>query len=75
MTEKARGIDLRRHVGEHELNRLEFGDGLAERESLLRVVARCLIGATRDPDGECADRDAPAVEDLHRVDESVTDLA
>src|SRR5438132_1418506 len=35
--QEARGLDLRRHVGELELDRLVLPDGHAERVSLLRV--------------------------------------
>src|SRR5258706_5833374 len=40
VAEQTRGVDLRRHVGEHELDGLELRDGLAERRALLGVVAR-----------------------------------
>jgi hypothetical protein len=62
MAEQARGVDLRGHVGEHELDGLEVGDRLAERLALLRVIARRFVRAAGDADGQRADGDAAAVE-------------
>ena len=72
LREKPRRVDLRGHLGDVELDRLELGDGPAELAPLLRVLHRRLPGAARHPDSERRDRDPPAVEDLHRVDEAAS---
>src|SRR3954452_18517038 len=48
--EQARGLDLGRHVGELELDRLMLGDRLAEGLSLLAVAEGELQGALGDAD-------------------------
>ena len=57
-----RGLDLHRHVGEHELHALEVGDRLAELLALLDVGDRRVERALRDADGLRADRRAGVVE-------------
>ena len=47
---QAGGLELDRHVGELELDRLELGDRLAERLALLGVRQRLVVGALRDAD-------------------------
>src|SRR5205823_3123912 len=64
--QKARGVYLRRHVCELELDGLKLGDGLAELFALLRVAHRRLVSALRDAECERRNRDAPAVQDLDR---------
>ena len=54
--------DARRHLGEREANRLEFGDRLSELLALLGVLERRLVGADRRAQAESRDRNAAAVE-------------
>ena len=49
--EEARRLDLGRHVGELQLDRLVLADRLAEGRPLLRVADRVLEGGLRDADG------------------------
>src|SRR5260370_35009247 len=48
---------------------------MSERSALFRVVAGGLVRAARDSDRTRADRDASAIENPERVDESIADLA
>src|SRR6185295_152863 len=57
------------------LHGLEARDRLAELPPLLRVGARGFVGALREPDRERGDADAAGVEDLQRVDETLSLLA
>ena len=61
--EQAGRLQLRRHVGELELDRLVLGDGLAERDPLLGVLERGVEGGTCHPDGPRRDVDASDLED------------
>ena len=58
-----------------ELHSLKLGDRFAKFLSLLCISNGSLVGALGDADGQCSDRDAAAVEDLHRLDESFTFVA
>src|ERR1700674_1578485 len=51
------GIDLRRHVGEVELDRLEFRDRLYTLTTPLCVPQRRLVRSPGDSEGERGDRD------------------
>jgi hypothetical protein len=62
------------HLGERELDRLEAGDRLAELVALLGVGASRVEGALGGAETERGDRDAPAVEDLERLDEAFADV-
>src|SRR5512139_593138 len=53
--QELRGGELRSHVGEHPLDRLEFGDGPAELAPFPRVRERLLHRAEADPRGEGGD--------------------
>ena len=63
--QQPRGVDLRRHVGELELDRLEVGDPLAELPALQCIGARDVVGGLGDPHRLGRDADAPAVEGRH----------
>ena len=69
--ERAARLDLRRHVGELELHRLEPRDRLAELLALLRVRVREVVRALREADAHRRDRDAAAVEDLEELLEAL----
>src|SRR5882724_5499021 len=58
----ARGFDFGLHVGEHPLNRLEFGDGFAEGFALFRVLDRIVERALCESYGLRGNADAAAVE-------------
>src|ERR1700740_3197999 len=75
VAEEPRGVNLGCHVSEHELDGLEVRDRPPEGLALLGVVARGLVRAAGDADGERADGDAASVEDFHGVDEAIADLA
>src|SRR5207237_6633482 len=57
-------LDLRGHVDELLLHRLELGDRLAELLALLRVGVREVVAALGETDAHRRDGDASAVEDL-----------
>src|SRR5436190_18982801 len=64
--EEARCVDLRRHVGELPLDRLEVGDSLPELAPLEGVLPRDVVRRLRDPDRLSGDPDPAAVERRHR---------
>ena len=67
MNELPGGLDLRRHVGEHELDRLERQHRLAELLPLRGVAHRPVEGALGQADGLRRDTGTRAVERHHRV--------
>src|SRR6185437_15859826 len=69
--QQARGLYLRCHVRELELNGLKIGDGLAELFAFLGVAHRALIRALRHAEAERRNRNAAAIEDLEAVDEAL----
>src|SRR5437899_2498297 len=73
--ECAARFDLRRHVGELELHRLELRDRLAELLSLLRVREREVVRTLCEADSHRRNGDAAAVEDLEELVEAVATLA
>ena len=72
--EQASGVDLRRHVGELPLDRLEVGDPAPELLSFERVGPRDVVCRLRDPEGLSRDADAAAVERRHGDPEAATFL-
>src|SRR5688572_10498685 len=60
--EVARRLDLHRHVGELEGDRLVLVELLAEGLAIAGVAARAIEGALSDAEAERADRDPPALE-------------
>src|SRR5215211_5719858 len=71
--EQARGLDLRGHVGELELDRLVLGDRLAERLALLRVAQAQLERALRDADAAGGDVDPADLERVHHLGEALAE--
>src|SRR5215210_3774141 len=71
--EQARRLDLRRHVGELELDRLVLGDRLAEGLALLRVAQGQLERALGDPDAAGRDVDPAHLERVHHLDEALVE--
>src|SRR4051794_20850359 len=69
--EQPRGLDLRGHVGELELDRLVLGDRLAERLALLAVAQTELQRALRDPDAAGRDVDAADLQCVHHLAEAL----
>ena len=61
------GLDLERHVGEHELHGLKLGDRLAELLAFHRILDARVVRALRDPERHRADRDAAAGERLEEL--------
>jgi hypothetical protein len=59
--EGAGGFDLGVHVGEHELDGLEFGDGFAEGFAGTREFDGFVEGALGEADGLRGDADASAI--------------
>src|SRR3989441_5083983 len=72
---EARGVDLHRHVGEHELDTLKGCDRLPELVSLPGVRHRGVERRLPDADGHRAGRRARDVEGLHGDRESLALLA
>src|SRR5262245_23030671 len=73
--EQSRGVDLHGHVGEFELDSLEVEYRLAKLFALLRVFQGRFVGALRYAERQRCYRDAPAVQNLHGVDEAAPGLA
>src|SRR5215217_7675060 len=71
--EQPRGLDLRAHVRELELDRLVLCDRLAERLALLRVAQRQLEGALGDADTAGGHVHTDDLERVHHLAEAVTD--
>eukprot|EP01137_Pigoraptor_chileana_P021862 Opistho-2@86090 len=67
----ARGFEVSRHVGEHELRVLEIGDRLAELLAVLGIGDRFVEAALRAAERAGTDVEASAVEPRHRKAESV----
>src|SRR5262249_8219433 len=73
--EQPRGVDLRGHLRDLELDGLEVRDHVAELLALARVAHRGLERRLGDAHGERGDADPPAVEDAEGVHEAATLLA
>jgi hypothetical protein len=65
--EQAAGVDLDRHFGEHERDRLLLGDFLAERLALFRVADGVVERGFRHADGHGGLRNACASQHRHCV--------
>src|SRR6266571_1919833 len=65
MGEQPRGVDLCGHVGQHELNGLEFADALAECLPLAGVSRRFLQRRSGNSNGLRCDPDSPAIQGVH----------
>jgi len=65
--EEARCLDLRRHVGQLDLDRLVLGDRLAESDPLLSVPDRLLKGGPGEPEPARSQIDALGLEPGHHV--------
>ena len=74
-TSRRAGLDLGRHVGDHERDRLVHGDRHAELDALLRVLGGELERGAGDADGHRGDARTGAVEGHHRELEAVVLLA
>src|SRR3954469_5582305 len=68
-------LELRRHVGELELDRLVLGDLPAERLALLGVADGELEGALGEADAARGDVDAPDLERVHHLREALVEAA
>src|SRR6266850_1929022 len=66
MDDEPRGVHRDRHVGQHELDALEGGDGSIEGAPLLRVRHRRVEGGLGDADRLRPDGGARLLERLHR---------
>ena len=75
MQQGARGGDAHGHVGELELDRLEFLERLAELPALGGVSGRVLERRARDADRLRRDSQAAVVEGLHGVNEPAARVA
>ncbi len=73
--EKLRGVQFRRGIGDHPLDRLELGEGLAELPPLLCVGHRRLERSPGDPDRLRGDPDPPPVQRRHGDPEALPLLA
>ena len=74
-TSRRAGLDLGRHVGDHELDRLVHRDRHAELDPFLRVLGGVLERGAADADGHRRDARAGAVEGHHRQLEALVFLA
>jgi hypothetical protein len=68
--EQPRGVELGRHVRELPLNALKLRDGLAKLAPFLDILQRRIERAAPDAQRQCGNRDAAAIENPHRIDES-----
>src|SRR5213594_4609803 len=73
--QQAGGVDLRRHVRELPLNRLEVRNLLAERLSFLRVLRGLLEGPLGNSEGLRRDADPAPVESCHRDGEAFVEFS
>src|SRR5438132_7317908 len=73
--EQARRLEARRHVGQHELDRLQLGDRAAEGGALLRVGERVLERGAADAEAPGGDAGAAAGEQAERLLEALVLLA
>ena len=71
--QEARRLDLRRHVGELELDRLQLGELPAERLAPAGVRHRELVGAPRGADRAGRDVHAPDLDARHHLLEAAAD--
>ncbi len=71
--EQAGGLDLRRHVGQLELDRLMLGDRLAECPALLGVLEGQLQRALGEADAAGGDVDAAELERVHHLAEALVE--
>src|SRR6476646_6102382 len=71
--QQARRLDLGRHVGELELDRLVLGDRLAEGLALLAVAEGQLERPLGDADAAGGDVDAADLERVHHLHEALAD--
>ena len=71
MRQQPRRLDLRRHVGELELDRLMLGDRLAKGPPLLRIAQRQLQRPLRDPDATSGDVHPAELERVHHLHKSL----
>src|SRR3954447_9244088 len=71
--DEAGGLELGRHVGELELDRLVGGDRLAEGLSFLAVAEGELERALTDADAAGGDVDAADLERVHHLDEALAE--
>jgi hypothetical protein len=69
--QRARGLQVGRHVGEHELGVLEIGDRLAELLAILGIGHRLVEAALRAAQRAGADVEPPAIEPGHGEAEAV----
>ena len=65
--EKPSAVDLDRHVGELEGDRLTCCDRLAEGLALFCVLSGDLVGGPRGPDASCSESDPPAIDHAPNV--------
>src|SRR6476659_3087863 len=71
--DEAGGLELSRHVGELELDRLVVGDRLAEGLPFLAVAERQLQGALGDSDAAGGDVDPADLERVHHLHEALAE--
>src|SRR5919206_37357 len=71
--EQPGGLDLSRHVGQLELDRLVLGDRAPEGAALLGVAQRELERALRDAHAAGGDVDAPHLERVHHLAEAAVE--
>src|SRR2546428_5027080 len=70
-----RRLDLRRHVGEREMDSLEARDRLAELLPRRRVLQALVQRTLGEPEGEGPQADAAAVEGVEELAEALVDRA
>src|SRR3954447_1290469 len=71
--DEAGGLELGRHVGELELDRLVLGDRLAEGLPFLAIAEGQLEGALADADAAGGDVDPADLERVHHLHEALAD--
>ena len=62
-------FDLRRHVGQWELDPLKFGDRFAELLAHSGVGERLFIGPLGEAERQRGEADPPRIESMHEIDE------
>ena len=69
------GLDLNLHIRQHDLHRLEVGDGLTELLALLGVLRGLLNDSLADADAKCAHARTGVVQGLHDILKATVFLA
>src|SRR5579885_780577 len=72
---QASQLDLGRHIGEFELDGLEFADRLSKLLAFLRICEGFIQTGLRQTNGKRRDSNTPTIKNLHELLEAIAALA